>query len=197
MVCRGIEGFKVHPELAKRNYIFLRSVGKHLAGVDTLFQALDTDLEHTRAHTKFLVRAREWEASGRDSGKLLRGADLIEADKWLSSVTDKLPSPTHLHADHIMASKDEERAERDKRRQIIGRAFVKPARQAMESGINDRVLRLVAAGATLADDITLELVPELWEPAAQAAFWNRSIAVLAGHERRLATRHSALTGTSF
>jgi WD40 repeat protein len=43
------------------------------------------------------------------------------------------------------------------------------------------VLRLVAAGALLADDLDLKLVPELWASAASAILQSRTHAVLKGH----------------
>ena len=181
VVCRDIEGGEVHPELAKRNYIFLRTDGEQEAGLRNLFAALDTDFDHVRAHTKFLIRAREWEARGKDAAYLLRGGLLAEAVVWLSQVGGKQPVPTELHSEHIAASKDQERAENDAKRRIIGRAFVKPARDAVEKGAHDHALRLAAAGAVLAGDLDRKLVPEWWELAARAMFLNRTTAVLSGH----------------
>ena len=167
VVCRDVEGVVVHPELAKLQYIFLRTEEERRENLAKVFQALDTDLAHVRAHTRFLIRAREWEAAGRTEGKLLRGADLVEADQWLSTVAGKLPVPAPLHSDHILASKAHERAQIDRQRRLIGRAFVKPARQAMDSGLHDHALRLAAAGALLAEDVEWKLVPELRRPSAR------------------------------
>ena len=64
---------------------------------------------------------------------------------------------------------------------IVGRAFVKPALQALEKGLSEHALRLAAAGALLANDIDLQLVPELWSPAARAIFQSNTHAVLKGH----------------
>jgi len=41
-----------------------------------LIQALDTDLDAVKSHTRILVRALEWDRNGRDSSFLLRGIDL-------------------------------------------------------------------------------------------------------------------------
>ena len=51
-----------------------------------------------------------------------------------------------------------------KQHRIVGRAFVKPALQALEDGLSEQALRLAAAGALLANDLDLQLVPELWSP---------------------------------
>ena len=69
----------------------------------------------------------------------------------------------------------------DRQRRMIGRAFVKPAQQALEDGLNDHALRLAAAGALLADDLDMRLVPELWNAAVRAIFHSKTHAVLKGH----------------
>jgi WD40 repeat protein len=69
----------------------------------------------------------------------------------------------------------------DKQRRIIGRAFVKPALQTLEDGLSDHAIRLAAAGALLADDIDLKLVPELWSVAVRAILQSNAHAVLKGH----------------
>ena len=59
-------------------------------------------------------------------------------------------------------------------------ALVEPARQALESLLQDHALRLAAAGTLLADDLDWELVPEIRSPALEAIYGNRVAAVL-GH----------------
>ncbi len=48
-----------------------------------LIKTLDTDLERVKAHTRLLVRAREWTDNG-DRSRLLRGRDLRAAEAWLA-----------------------------------------------------------------------------------------------------------------
>ena len=50
------------------------------AASERLLVALDTDLEHARAHTHWLVRALEWESHGRDVSFLLHGSELGEGE---------------------------------------------------------------------------------------------------------------------
>lgn len=70
-----------------------------------LLAALDTDLEHVRAHTRLLVRALEWEKQ-RDSSLLLQGKELEAAESWLvTEVPRSGPQPTHLHKEYIRASR--------------------------------------------------------------------------------------------
>jgi len=105
VVCRDIDHMEVHPVLSKLNYIFLRTEQEQNENLGKLLQALDTDLDHVRAHTKFLIRAREWEARGRSKGYLLEGGLLREADLWLAQVGRKQPAPTELHSQYILASR--------------------------------------------------------------------------------------------
>src|SRR5262249_14823182 len=79
------------------------------------------------------------------------------------------------------ACQAEETGQIDKQRRTIARAVVKPALQALEDGLNDSALRLAAAGALLANDPDMRIVPELWNIAAQAIFQSRTHAVLKGH----------------
>ena len=68
-------------------------------------QALDTDLEWDRAHTHWLLRAIEWDESGRDRSFLLRGSELTAAEGWLASGADKDPGPTGLQQEYVYASR--------------------------------------------------------------------------------------------
>jgi predicted NACHT family NTPase len=75
----------------------------------------------------------------------------------------------------------------DKQRRIIGRAFVKPAEQALVGGPSDHALRLAAAGALLAGDLDLKLVPELWSSVVRAIPQSRTCAVLKEHVEAVIT----------
>jgi hypothetical protein len=89
------------------------------------------------------------------------------------------------HAEAARTSAERKRAEEledalAKVRLTTGRAFVKPALQALEDGAGEHALRLVAADALLANDFDFKLVPQLWGAAAQAIFANRTRALLKG-----------------
>jgi len=71
-----------------------------------LITALDTDLEHARAHTRWLVKAREWESGGRDRSLLLRGSELASTEAWLAGAGETAdPAPTTLHREYAAASR--------------------------------------------------------------------------------------------
>ncbi len=100
---RDVNDNPVQEELAKRQWLFFRDQDNFETGLNALRKALDTDLEWVRAHTRLLVRAREWEKK-RDGSLLLRGNDLKEAESWFAKKRGKEPSPTALHAQYILIS---------------------------------------------------------------------------------------------
>ncbi|MGE3510772.1 MAG: DUF296 domain-containing protein, partial [Vicinamibacterales bacterium] len=59
----------------------------------------------TRAHTRLLVRAVEWHEHGRETSRLLRGADLVAAEQWLAQGADHEPRPGDLQRDFILAGR--------------------------------------------------------------------------------------------
>ena len=63
-----------------RNWIFCRSPEEYDAAAALIAEALDTDLDWVKAHTRLLVRALEWEANDQSRALLLRGDDLSRAE---------------------------------------------------------------------------------------------------------------------
>src|SRR5271166_5239382 len=69
-----------------------------------LITAIDTDLEWVRQHTRFGLRATEWEVTGHDDSFLLHGLELREAIRWLEkAATIKSLQPTEVHALYVRA----------------------------------------------------------------------------------------------
>ncbi|NEQ23696.1 MAG: TIR domain-containing protein, partial [Microcoleus sp. SIO2G3] len=108
IVRQDVDYQAVHPELAKLNWIFFREQDDFDNALQTLTEAIDTDLSHVRAHTRLLVRAREWETKEHDSSFLLRGSDLEEAEQWLVKSASKNPQPIVLQREYINASRKAE-----------------------------------------------------------------------------------------
>ena len=110
VVCRDVDPRLVPPELARHNWLFLRESDPFDEGISTLTNAIETDLDWVRMHTRLLVHASEWEGKLRDGSFLLRGAELREAEAWLGQASaDKSPGPTAMHARYILASRKSER----------------------------------------------------------------------------------------
>jgi WD40 repeat protein len=88
-----------------RNWIPAGAEDEFEPAVERLVGALDTDLEWTKEHTRWLLKALEWEEEGRDRSFLLRGAELAAAERWLSSAADKEPQPIALQTEYVVASR--------------------------------------------------------------------------------------------
>jgi hypothetical protein len=58
-----------------------------------MIEALETDPQWVKGHTRYLRRALEWESKRRRSSLSLRGRDLTEAEAWLAAAPDT-PNPT-------------------------------------------------------------------------------------------------------
>jgi hypothetical protein len=56
-----------------------------------------SDHDQVRAHTKWLSRALRWEEHGRKRSRLLRGRELEDADRWLTSAQRRDPAATPIH----------------------------------------------------------------------------------------------------
>jgi WD40 repeat protein len=83
-------------------------------------------IEHDRAFRTWQERLRaslrQWEASGKDEGALLRGVPLAEAEGWLQSRPVELSPTERVFIQLSLELRDRERKERERRRQrtIIG-----------------------------------------------------------------------------
>jgi CHAT domain-containing protein/tetratricopeptide (TPR) repeat protein len=122
-VPRPLDGAMPPQHLRDLNYIFFypepKSPGSGFGpGLTRLVEALNTDLEWLREHTRLLLRATEWDAGGRSENRLLSGTDIVAAKSWAARRPKGAPEPTTLHLDFIRVSEEVENARQDlKRRQ--------------------------------------------------------------------------------
>jgi len=94
-------------EIRDRNWIPFTERDPFEASMERLLTALDRDPAHLREHTRWLVKAIEWEREGRDRGFLLRGSELKAAEAWLATVPeDADPAPTSLQRQYLLASRE-------------------------------------------------------------------------------------------
>lgn len=89
------------------NWQFFRETDDFDAAAAQLVSALGVDVEYVRAHTRLLLRAREWEKHDQDASFLLKGAELEQANVWLRDSSEKTPVPTALQRAYIDASNQE------------------------------------------------------------------------------------------
>jgi WD40 repeat protein len=118
---RDVKGLSIHEALSAHNWIYFREEDNFDTAFQAFIQSIDTDLDHVRAHTRMTIRAKEWEAKGRNPSFLLRGLDLQDAEKWLRSSVDKSPQPTQLQTEYLLASRQ---AAGSRQRRIIGAVSV-------------------------------------------------------------------------
>jgi WD40 repeat protein len=107
------EGFdvnQIHSVLRRYNWLFFRESDDFDERFHRLIEVIDTDLQHTRAHTRLLIRTLEWENKGRNDSLLLRGDDLTDAECWLAQSLNKEPQPTEQQTNYITKSREAENA---------------------------------------------------------------------------------------
>lgn len=105
-------------DVKARNWLHFRETDDFEAAITRLEETLDTDPEWAREHTRLVVRASEWEASGRDESFALRGRDLTAAERWLGDADDrKDPQPSQLQTEYVLASRGA--ATRSQRRRMV------------------------------------------------------------------------------
>jgi WD40 repeat protein len=101
VACAELEAATVPDAVARLNWIFFRPEDPFDERFATLLEALDTDLEHVRTHTRILVRARAWTDNQEDPSYLLRGGDLGTAEHWLEASQGKTPPVTPLQSRYL------------------------------------------------------------------------------------------------
>jgi TPR repeat protein len=139
--CRPLEGAIPPPRLRDLNYIFFYADPKVLdsgfgTGLLSLVEALNTDFDWLREHTRYLQRATEWDSRGRPPNRLLSGDDIAEAKAWVARRPKNAPEPTALHLDFIRASEEEAEARLSaQRKQLEAMAAAQAER---ETALHDR-----------------------------------------------------------
>ncbi|MEO0596387.1 MAG: toll/interleukin-1 receptor domain-containing protein, partial [Chloroflexota bacterium] len=90
------------------NWLFFVDSAIFSSQISNLVRVIDTDLKHIKAHTRLLVRAREWETNAQSNSFLASGDELITAETWLKATeeNEKDPPPTALHKRYIEASRE-------------------------------------------------------------------------------------------
>ncbi len=119
---RSVPDSEIPPEIRERNWIPFTEDIEFDSAADRVVQALDTDLEHRKEHTRWLVKAIEWDSEGRDRSFLLRGSELKAAENWLARTPlDADPTPTTLQSEYVLASR---RAAARRGRTLLGVSVV-------------------------------------------------------------------------
>ena len=98
---------ELHAEIRDRNWIPFTDDAEFDTGLARLLNALNIDLDAVKAHTRWLLKALEWDAEAREKSFLLRGSELKAAEGWLASRReDADPAPTQLQREYLLASRE-------------------------------------------------------------------------------------------
>lgn len=116
---------QLQPEVQAINWVyFTPHVGEENTfeeAFPVLMEALRADFEHLNAHTRYFLRATEWDEGNRNNSFLLYGREIDEAEAWLATAGNKNPSPLNLHTEYIFASRANQR--NGQRRLLTGVIF--------------------------------------------------------------------------
>ncbi len=96
--------------LSHLNWIFSRETDDFDEAIEYLLEAMDTDLDWVKRHTRLTRRAMEWERKDRNKSYLLRGDDLAEAEQHLSQ-PNRNPALTQLQQGYIVTSQQNQAAD--------------------------------------------------------------------------------------
>jgi len=100
------KGTVMHEKLSSHNWIYLREQDNYDVGISKVLESINIDLDWVRQHTRLLQRAREWENKNRNNSFLLLGADLEEAERWLTAASaQEGREVVALQAEYIAASR--------------------------------------------------------------------------------------------
>jgi hypothetical protein len=96
---------QIPKELRARHWITFQDADQVEAPLKKVVDALDRDADYAANHTRFLMRALEWQAKRKDRNLLLRGSEVRDGTAWLELAEQGLePEATTLHEDFIGAS---------------------------------------------------------------------------------------------
>ncbi|MEO1522625.1 MAG: TIR domain-containing protein, partial [Cyanobacteria bacterium J06633_2] len=163
IVCReGFEDDQVHPALRERNWLFFHQQEGRSDAFNSLVKALNTDLDHVKAHTRLLMRSQEWVHHARNPDLLLRGTQLKAVRNWITESADKEPRLTPSQREYVAAST---KAESDRQEAEITRQRAEITRQKKAR----KTITLALVGASVGFIIATALGLVAWRQQQAAA----------------------------
>ena len=109
IVWRNVEEAQVPPPLKRLNYIYFDKPHSFAGGLKALAEALRTDLDWVREHTRIGELAARWNGRQRNEALLIRGDDLVSARAWAGQQPQHAPEPTLLMREFLAAAENAER----------------------------------------------------------------------------------------
>jgi WD40 repeat protein len=95
----------VPPALAELQWVSFCDGASFADSFQVLTRALDTDLDWLTEHTRYHLRAMEWQGRERSAALVLRGKALAQAESWLAEGESKDPKPSLLQSQFIAAGR--------------------------------------------------------------------------------------------
>jgi len=105
LLLRPVSDDAVPEGVRVRNWIPFVEPAQFDHGIARVVDALDTDLAWAKEHTRWLLKALEWDAEGRERSFLLRGSELAAAETWLGTAAAKEPQPNAPQREYVAASR--------------------------------------------------------------------------------------------
>jgi formylglycine-generating enzyme required for sulfatase activity len=84
----------VPQQLSRLNYIIMRDTAERAAGLPKLIEAINTDIDWIRDHTRYGELASRWSHGNRSRDLLIRGTALQAMKGWLQAASDSAPALT-------------------------------------------------------------------------------------------------------
>jgi WD40 repeat protein len=109
IVYRSIDGSAVPECIRLINWVYFiphaGQVNEFSTAFQAVLQAMDTNYDYVREHTRLLARALDWQNSEKNSSFFLSGDELNAAEQWLSTAAGQSPHPAHIQTDYILRSR--------------------------------------------------------------------------------------------
>ena len=116
VLVRDVADDRVPRRLNSLNYALLRDADDRAAALSMLEEALRTDAEWIREHTRITELAARWDRHQRLLAQLLRGDDIRKAEEWALRRPRSVPMLKPVIVDFIGASRAEAEAEQVRER---------------------------------------------------------------------------------
>lgn len=118
----GMSDHDIPDHISDIQWLRWEDFGENLSQIGDLLKGIDRDYEWAKFHTELTSKAKKWERS-KDTSRLLRGAELREAEELLIGIgSQKNPQPTELQGEYVLVSQKNEL--RQRRQNTISLVFV-------------------------------------------------------------------------
>lgn len=122
VVWRPVDPAHTPEQLARINWIYFDDPVSFESSVDSLTQALNTDIVWIREHSRIIDLALRWERSGRPDDQLLRGREITAANEWARVRPSIAPPIPVVALEFIQASARGDTAEQTRIEALIATA---------------------------------------------------------------------------